>query len=63
MYLFELQFAPDICPGEQTPKGGPHAEVGLKPKLSPRGCATKEEELKSLPEAAQPWIKPPQLAW
>ena len=33
---------------EQTPEGSPHAEVWLKPKLSPRGCVTKEEELKSL---------------
>ena len=28
--------------------GGTHAEVGLKPQVSPRGHATKEEELKSL---------------
>ena len=32
---------------------GTHTEVGLKPQLSPRGCATKEEELKSLLTAAQ----------
>ena len=28
--------------------GGPHVEVGMKPQQSPRGCATKEEKLKSL---------------
>ena len=33
--------------------GDPHAEVGLKPQLSPRGHATKEEELKSLLTAVQ----------
>lgn len=27
--------------------GGPHAEMGLKPQLSSREDATKEEELKS----------------
>ena len=46
----------DLCapgqPREQTPVGGPHAEVVLKPQLSPRGCATKEEKLKSLLAAA-----------
>ena len=31
-------------PQEQTPVGGPHAEVRLEPQLSPRGRATKEEE-------------------
>ena len=39
-------------PEEQMPVGGTHTEVGLKPQLSPRGNATKEEELKSLLEAA-----------
>ena len=33
--------------------GDPHADVELKPKLSPRGCVTKEEELKSLLETVQ----------
>lgn len=37
---------------EQGPEGDPHAEVGLKPQLSLRGCATKEEELQSLLPAA-----------
>lgn len=32
----------------QMPVGGPRAEVGLKPQLSPRGHATKTRELKSL---------------
>ena len=40
-------------PREQTSVGGPHAEVGLKPQLSPRGGATKEEEQKSFHAAAQ----------
>lgn len=34
-------------PWEQMPARGPHAEVWLKPSLSPKGCA-REEELKSL---------------
>ena len=40
------------CSGtlEQTSLGGTHAEVGLKPQLSPRGYVTREEELKSLLE-------------
>lgn len=37
-------------PQEQTPMGGPHAEVGLKLQLGPRGCATK----KPLLPAGQP---------
>ena len=40
-------------PQKQTPVGGPHAEVGLKPQLSPRGHAAKEEKLKSLLTAGQ----------
>ena len=35
-------------PQEQTLVGDPHAEVGLMSQLSPRGHATKEDELKSL---------------
>ena len=35
-----------------TPMVGPHAEVGLRPQLSPRGRATKEKKLKSLLEAS-----------
>ena len=42
----------DFCapgqPQEQTPVCDPHTEMGLKPQLSPRGCVTKEEKLKSL---------------
>lgn len=41
-------FAPSHLSKEQTPEDGPHIEVGLKPKLSPRGCVTKEEEQRSL---------------
>lgn len=40
-------------PWEQTPVGGLHAEVGLKPQMSPTGHTTKEENLKSLLTAAQ----------
>ena len=36
-------------------------EVGLKPNLSTRGCATKEEELKSLLMAAGATDLPPVL--
>ena len=32
----------------EIPVGRTHAMVGLKTQLSPRGCVTKEEELKSL---------------
>ena len=48
-----LPFAPSSLGGEKTPEGGAHAEVGLKPKLSPKGGANKEEEWKSLCAAAQ----------
>ena len=40
-------------PWEQTPVGGLHAEVGLKPQMSPTGQTTKEENLKSLLTVAQ----------
>ena len=40
-------------PQEQTPVGDSHAEVGLKPQLSPRNGATKEEEKKSFHAPAQ----------
>ena len=36
--------------------GGTHAEVGLKPQLSPRGHAAKKEELNSHLTAAELWI-------
>ena len=45
--------SPPGQPQEQTPVGGPHAEVGLKPQLGPRGGVTKEEEQKSFCAAAQ----------
>ena len=35
-------------PQEQTPVGGPHTEVRLRPQLNLRGRTTKEELLKSL---------------
>lgn len=41
-------FAPSHLSKEQTLEDGPHIEVGLKQKLSPRGYVTKEEEYKSL---------------
>ena len=37
-------FAPSCLGKEKMPEGGPHAEVGPKPKLSPRGGVTTEEE-------------------
>ena len=48
-------FVPSHLGEDQMPEGGPHAEaeVGPKPKLTPRGCATKAEKQKSLPAAAQ----------
>ena len=52
-----LHTGADLCapgqPQEQTRVGGPHAEVGLKPQLSPWGRATKEVKLKSLFAAVQ----------
>ena len=45
-------FTPSRLGREQMPEGGTHTEVGLKPKLSPRGSATREEEWKSLCAAA-----------
>jgi len=33
-------------PQEQTPMDDPHAEVGIKPQLSPRGGVAKEEDQK-----------------
>ena len=43
---------------QQTPEGGPHEEVRPKPKLSPRGCETKDDEGKTLHAAVQAvdWI-------
>lgn len=46
-------FAPTRLGGEQMLEVSPHTEMGPKPKLSPHGCTTKEEELKSLRAAAQ----------
>ena len=56
-YPSELQAAAAFTPShlgkDQTLKGGTYAEVGLKPKLSLRGGATKEEKCKSFHAAAQ----------
>lgn len=46
-------FVPSCLVGEQMPEGGPQAEVGPKPKLSPRGSVAKEQEWKPLCVAAQ----------
>ena len=46
-------FTPFHLGREQMPEGGTHTEVGLKPKLSPRDCGAKEEELKILFIAAE----------
>ena len=51
--LSATPFAPSLLGGEQMPEGGPHTEVGLKPKLSPRDEATKGVKLKSLHAVAQ----------
>ena len=50
-----LPLTPSRLGREERPEGDPHAEVGPKPKVSPklRSCATKEEELKSLCTTAQ----------
>ena len=40
-------------PLEQTLAGRIHTEVGLKSLVSPRGCVTKAEELKSLLKTVQ----------
>ena len=43
-----------FSPGRgQTPRGGPHAELGPKSKLRPEGCVTKQEEWKSFLADAQ----------
>ena len=44
----QLLLSPSCLDGEQMPEGGPHTEAGPKPKLNPTGCATREEEGKSL---------------
>ena len=36
--------SPPGQPREQTPVDDPHAEVGIKPQLKPRGSVAKEEE-------------------
>ena len=46
-------FAPTHLGKDQMPEVSTHAEVGLKPKLSPKGGATKEERHKSFYAAAQ----------
>ena len=45
-------FTPSRLGKEQMPEGGTHAEVS-KPKVSPRGGATKEEEWRFFCAAAQ----------
>ena len=46
-------FAPSRLGRQQRSEDGAHAEVGPKPKLSPRGSETKEGEWKSSSAAAQ----------
>ena len=46
-------FAPTLLGKDQTTEGDTHSEEGLKPKLSVRGSATKEEKHKSFYAAAQ----------
>ena len=52
-HLLLSTWAPTHLGKDQTPKGGTHAEVGLKPKLSPRGDTTKEEKHKPFYAVAQ----------
>ena len=52
-------FAPSYLGQKQTPEGSAHAEVGPKPKLSPSGSETKEEEWKSFLQLHKPWITSP----
>ena len=49
-------------PWEQISVGGPNGEVGIKPQLSPRGRATKEEDQKSFHHLHKLQIKSLQLA-
>ena len=44
-------------PQYQTPVGGPHTEVGIKPKLNPSDRATKEEDGKSFHQLYKLQIK------
>ena len=56
-------FAPTHLGTDQTPEGGTHAEVGLKPKLNLRGSAVKEEKGKSFHIAAQAVNQIPKISW
>ena len=44
-------------PQDQTPVGGPHAQVGIKPKLNPRDGATNEDDRKSFHQLYKLQIK------
>ena len=46
-------FAPTHLGNDQMPEGCTHAEVRLKPKLKPKGGATKEERHRSFYAGAQ----------
>ena len=46
-------FIPSHLGGKQMREGGARSELGPKPKLSPRGGATKEKEQKSICADAQ----------
>ena len=51
-------------PQKQTPVGGPHAEVGLKPQLSCRGYRAKGKNAEISPHScANCELTPPQLTW
>ena len=49
-------------PQDQTPVVGPHAEVGIKPKLNPRDGVAKEEDQKSFNQLYKLQIKSRQSA-
>ena len=44
-------------PQEQTPVDDPHAEVGIKPQLKPKGCVAEEEDPKPSHWLYRPQIK------
>ena len=49
--------SPPGQPQEQTPVDGPHAEVGIRPQLKPRGSVAKEEDPKASRHLHQLQIK------
>ena len=50
--------SPPGQPQEQTPEHDPHAEVGIKPQLKPRGSVAKEEDPKPSHQVYKLQVKP-----